>query len=160
MRCCMHCSDLLKDLHPVCLLCDMYVCMCMHVEGVQCGGGSTVWWREYSVVEVKVYLTSVCYRTGLVFCYSGYLEWLVYQTRPISLAHWKLGAGCREKQWPTNDLWPTPTSSKREKWVQLDRLLGVVCKQLTLELLEKPHLSTTTPQASFYSFRNVPMERN
>ena len=46
-----------------------------------------MWWREYSVVEVKVYLTSVCYRTGRVFCYSGYLEWLVYQTRPISLAH-------------------------------------------------------------------------
>ena len=45
------CSDLLKDLHPVCLLCDMYVCISMHVEGysvvegVQCGGGSTVWWR-------------------------------------------------------------------------------------------------------------------
>ena len=64
MRCCMHCSDLLKDLHPVCLLCDMYVCISMHVEG-------------YSVVEVKVYLTSVCYRTGLVFCYSGYLEWCI-----------------------------------------------------------------------------------
>jgi len=39
---CMHCSDLLKDLHPVCLLYDMYVCMCMHVEGVQCGGGESI----------------------------------------------------------------------------------------------------------------------
>ena len=77
MRCCMHCSDLLKDLHPVCLLCGVHVCMSMHVEGVQYGGGSTVWWREYSVVEVKVYLTSICYRTGLVFCYSRYLEWCV-----------------------------------------------------------------------------------
>ena len=37
---------------------------------------------------------------------------------------------------------------------------GVVYQYLTLELLEKPHLSTTTPQASFYGFRNVPMERN
>jgi len=57
---CMHCSDLLKDLHPVCLLCDVYVYMCMHAEGVQCGGGE-----------------SICYRTGLVFSYSRYLEWCV-----------------------------------------------------------------------------------
>jgi len=29
MRCSMHFSDLLKDLHPVCLLCDVCVCVCM-----------------------------------------------------------------------------------------------------------------------------------
>jgi len=34
---------------------------------------------------------------------------LVYQARPISLAHWKL---CRA--FPFG---PTPTSSKQEKWV-------------------------------------------
>ena len=31
-------SDLLKDLHPVCLLYDV----CVHVEGVQCSGGESI----------------------------------------------------------------------------------------------------------------------
>ena len=42
---------------------------------------------------------------------------LVYQARPISLAHWKMCG-------------PTPTSRKREKWVQLDRLRGSCCSHL------------------------------